>query len=124
VIWEKVAAERLKVIEKQQKEIDELKRLVKELSEKIARLEKNSTNSSKPPSSDIIKASQPEAAANGQKRKQGAQKGHKKHERTPFPPEQIDKTILHQSGRRLPIIWAAVLPHHRAYRSVHGGSMD
>jgi hypothetical protein len=29
-----------------------------------------------------------------------------------------------QSGRRLPIIWAAVLPHHRAYRSVHGGSMD
>jgi hypothetical protein len=29
-----------------------------------------------------------------------------------------------KSSRRLPIIWAAVLSHHRAYRSVHGGSMN
>jgi hypothetical protein len=40
VIWEKIAADRLKVIEEQQKEIEALKRLVKELSVKIARLEK------------------------------------------------------------------------------------
>jgi uncharacterized coiled-coil protein SlyX len=53
VIWEKVAADRLKVIEEQQKEIEALKLLVKELTERITRLEKNSTNSSKPPSSDI-----------------------------------------------------------------------
>ena len=26
------------------------------------------------------------------------------------------------SGRRLAIIWLADLPHHRAYRPVHGGS--
>jgi hypothetical protein len=62
----------------------------------LSNLEKNSTNSSKPPLSDIFKAAKPEEVANGQKRKQGAQKGHKKHERTPFPPEQIDKTIVHQ----------------------------
>jgi hypothetical protein len=53
VIWEKIADHRLKIIEEQQKEIEALKRLVKERSEKIARLEKNLTNSSKPPSSDI-----------------------------------------------------------------------
>jgi transposase len=96
VIWEKIAAEQLKVIEKQQREIEELKRLVKELSENIARLEKNSSNSSKPPSSDITKAPRQEMTVHGQKRKQGAQKGHKKHERPPFPPEQIDKTIVHE----------------------------
>jgi transposase len=95
VIWEKIAAERLKVIEEQQKEIEALKRLVKELSEKITRLEKNSTNSSKPPSSDIIKPPK-EEGEEGQKRAQGAQKGHKKHERLPFPPEQIDKIIVHE----------------------------
>jgi cell division protein FtsB len=38
----KIAADRLKVIEAQQKEMEALKQLVKELSEKIARLEKNS----------------------------------------------------------------------------------
>ena len=28
-----------------------------------------------------------------------------------------------KSGRRLPINWATDLPHHRAYRSVHGSSL-
>jgi hypothetical protein len=40
VIWEKIALDRLKVIEAQQKEIEALKPLVKELAEKIAWLEK------------------------------------------------------------------------------------
>jgi transposase len=98
VIWEKIASDRLKIIEAQQKEIEALKHLVKELSEKIARLEKNSTNSSKPPSSDITKPPKKEGEEGG-KRTQGAQKGHKKHERTPFPPEHIDKTIVHELSR-------------------------
>ncbi|MDR2435346.1 MAG: DUF6444 domain-containing protein [Treponema sp.] len=71
-------------MEEQQKEIEALKRLVKELSEKIARLEKNSTNSSKPPSSDITKPP----------KEKGDQKGHKKHERPPFLPEHIDHIIV------------------------------
>jgi transposase len=95
VIWEKIAAERLKVIEAQQKEIEALKRLVKELSEKIARLGKNSANSSKPPSSDITKPPKKEGGEGG-KRAPGAQKGHKKHEKPPFPPEQIDHIIVHE----------------------------
>jgi hypothetical protein len=76
VIWGKIAADILKVIEAQQKEIEALKRLVKELSEKIARLEKNSTNSSRPPSSDITKPPKKEGGK-GQKCTPGAQKGHK-----------------------------------------------
>lgn len=53
------------------------------------RLAKNSSNSSKPPSSDITKPK-------GKKRKKGkgkigAQPGHPKHERPPFPEEDIDQ---------------------------------
>ena len=98
MIWGKIAADRLKIIEAQQKEIEALKHLVKELSDKIARLEKNSTNSSKPPSSDITKPLKKEGVE-GVKRTQGAQKGHKKHERPPFSPEHIDKTIVHELSR-------------------------
>ena len=42
------------IIEKQAKEIKTLREHIKLLEEKIARLQKNSSNSSKPPSSDII----------------------------------------------------------------------
>jgi transposase len=98
VIWEKIAAEQLKLIEAQQKEIEALKLLVKELTEKIARLEKNSTNSSKPPSSDITKPPKKEGEQ-GETRTQGAQKGHKKHERPPFPPEHIDRIVVHEVSR-------------------------
>jgi len=33
-----------------------------------------------------------------------------------------DRTSAVRLGRRLAITWLADLPHHRAYRSVHGGS--
>jgi len=64
------------------------------LRERIVRLEKNSSNSSKPPSSDIINPNP--ADKKKKKRKRGGQLGHKKHSREPFPPEQIDKTIIHE----------------------------
>ncbi len=54
----------------------------KKLCERIARLEKNSSNSSKPPSSDIVNPNPP--AGKGRKRKRGGQKGHKKHMRELF----------------------------------------
>jgi hypothetical protein len=71
VIWKKIAADRLKVIEDQWKEIEALKRLVKKLSEKISRLEKNSTNSTKSTSSDITKPPK-KAVEEGEKRKMRA----------------------------------------------------
>ena len=64
------------------------------LRERIARLEKNSSNSSKPPSSDIINP-QPENKKK-KRRKKGGQRGHMKHTRPPFTPEQIDETIIHE----------------------------
>ncbi len=35
---------------------------------------------------------------------------------------QTEMAQMLESGRRLPISWAADLPHHRTYRSVYGGS--
>jgi transposase len=68
------------------------------LSERVVKLEaqlaaarKNSGNSSKPPSSDIAKPSQP-ASSKHRKRKRGGQPGHPRHERPPFAPEDIDQT--------------------------------
>ena len=65
-----------------------------ELCERIARLEKNSSNSSKPPSSDIINPKP--TLKNGRKRRHGGQRGHKKYSREPFTSDQIDKTIIYE----------------------------
>jgi len=64
--------------------------VIRELREEVARLKRNSGNSSKPPSSDIAKPPKTRSA-DGKKRKIGGQPGHEKHERTSFPPGQIDE---------------------------------
>ncbi len=64
------------------------------LRERIARLEKNSSNSSKPPSSDIINPQPPNTKK--RKRKIGGQKGHPKHTRPLFEGNEIDTTIVHK----------------------------
>jgi len=65
-----------------------LKQHIAELELRIAKLEKNSSNSSKPPSSDIVKPKAPNARKG--KRHIGGQPGHPKHDRTPFAAEEID----------------------------------
>ena len=82
------------IIAQQQREIKDLCALVEQLREKIARLEKDSNTSSKPPSSDIINP--PAKLQSKKKRKRGGQRGHKKHPRKPFPADEIDKTIIHE----------------------------
>lgn len=66
-------------------------RLLKEenriLSEKLAKLSKTSVNSSKPPSSDLVKKSHKKD--NEPKGKIGGQRGHAKHERNPFSQDDI-----------------------------------
>ena len=60
----------------------------------LARAKKNSRNSSKPPSSDIVKKPK-QQPKDGSKRKRGAQPGHDLHEREPFPDDEVDFVDLH-----------------------------
>jgi len=70
-----------------------LQERVKELEKMVAKLLKNSSTSSKPPSSDIVKPPKPKPRKGRRgKRRIGGQPGHEKHERKPFPPEQVDET--------------------------------
>jgi len=81
-------------VEELQAENKQLKLENFQLRDKIARLEKNSSNSSKPPSSDIVDP-QP-GRKKKKKRKIGAQKGHQKYTRQPFAADEIDRTIIHE----------------------------
>ena len=90
------------IIEKLTKQVASLLERIRQLEqenvmlkERIAQLEKNSGNSSKPPSSDIVK---PLKAIQrlGKKRKRGGQHGHRKFSRQPFEPEQVDEVIEYE----------------------------
>ena len=66
-----------------------LQKRIAELESENARLKKNSSNSSKPPSSDIVKPPRPPTPKGGGKI--GGQPGHPRHEREDLPPEQVDQ---------------------------------
>jgi len=69
-----------------------LEKRITELEAEVARLRKNSSTSSKPPSSDIVKAPKPKPKGRNKnrRRKIGGQPGHPKHEREPFAVEDVD----------------------------------
>src|SRR5262245_32175908 len=69
-----------------QARVDALLAEVTQLREQLAAAKKNSSTSSKPPSSDIVK---PPAGDSSSPRSAGGQPGHPKHERAPFPREQV-----------------------------------
>lgn len=91
----KLRDERISTLGKQVAELfkanEALVRENAELSEQIAKLSRNSSNSSKPPSSDIVKPPRPKQS--DEPRCQGGQPGHKGVNRQPFGPDRIDKTI-------------------------------
>ena len=62
---------------------------VAKLTEQVAKLSKNSSNSSKPPSSDIVKP--PKGDNPKGPRRQGGQPGHRGVNRPPFRPDQINR---------------------------------
>ena len=78
-----------------QEQLDQLQAKMESLEEQLAKARKNSSTSSKPPSSDIVKPPSPAPGDAEGKRSQGAQPGHSKHERAPFPPELITSIIPH-----------------------------
>ena len=81
--------------------VEQLRIQIAELERDIAALRKNSSNSSKPPSSDIVKppqnADKPKRKGRGKpkKRKRGGQPGHTMYDRPPFEAEQISATEVH-----------------------------
>src|ERR1700728_4014398 len=74
--------------------VEALRAEVASLREQVAAALKNSSTSSKPPSSDIVKP-KPPPADDSVKRSIGGQPGHAKHERDPFPAEQITHFATH-----------------------------
>ena len=71
---------------------------IAQLEAELARLKKDSSTSSKPPSSDVTKPPPKTKGGSGRKRKRrrGGQRGHARHERPLFPPEQVDKTWIYE----------------------------
>ena len=78
------------------KRVETLLARIKLLEDKIARLEKNSNNSSKPPSSDIVTPRRTVLKVSRKKRKRGGQPGHKKHSRKSFTADEVDHTIEYE----------------------------
>src|SRR5438093_2985077 len=71
---------------------ERLKARVAELEAQLAAAQKHSGNSSKPPSSDIVKPPKNGPEGEDTPRTIGGQPGHPRHERPAFPPEQLDDT--------------------------------
>ena len=88
------------IIKGLEKENQQLKLENKQLKEKIAKLQRHSKNSSKPPSSNFFKKPKetPKDSTDPSepKRKIGGQPGHPKAERKEFPPDQIDEVIQYE----------------------------
>ena len=89
-----------RLIQEQAAEIQRLKEVIARLEEEIARLKKDSHNSSKPPSSDIVKPKRPPAKRSRKKRKRGGQFGHRKCNRVSFRPDEVDEVIEYELTAR------------------------
>jgi transposase len=77
-------------VAEQDKQLAAQRQQIAALEAEVARLKKNSSNSSKPPSSDIVKPPKPLPPAGGQ-RKIGGQPGHEAHFRQPFTVQEIHR---------------------------------
>ena len=91
-----IIAEQQATITELTKTIETLLKRIQELEDEVARLKKNSNNSSKPPSSDIVKPRTKVRRKTVKKRKRGGQPGHKKHTRKAFTADEIDHVIKHE----------------------------
>ena len=85
------------------KQIEELKALVAALTKRVAELElelakakKDSSTSSKPPSSDITKPKPKKKPGRRKKPRRGGQPGHQRQLREPLPPDRVDQTIEYE----------------------------
>jgi transposase len=79
-----------------QRELQQSRADNQKLQDQIARLQRNSSNSSKPPSSDIVKPKKKDTPRGKRPRKIGGQQGHPRHERIPFGPDDIGPMIHYE----------------------------
>jgi len=96
-----------------------LTRQVETLKEQLAKAKKDSSTSSKPPSSDIVNPNKKTGKGKGRrgKRKQGGQQGHPKHARPEFPPEMLDAAWEYHLSE-CPVCGGTLLPSNEAPRTV------
>ena len=88
---EKLIAEREKQIADAEKQIADAEKQIADLERQLAGRKKNSTNSSKPPSSDGLAGEQrPRGRTHKSKRKPGAQPGHPGHHRALVPSTEVN----------------------------------
>jgi transposase len=73
-----------------QAQVAHLTATVADLQEQLARARKDSSTSSKPPSSDLVKPGPAAAADDQPKRQPGGQPGHPRQQRERFPPELVN----------------------------------
>jgi hypothetical protein len=95
---------------------------IAEWEAEVARLKKDSSTSSKPPSSDIVKPPRsPASRGRRGKRRQGGQPGHRQHLRPLFPPEQVDHVppVFEWTGKPLGRPLGLRLPLHFDRRPFH-----
>jgi transposase len=78
-----------------QQRLGHLEEEVQQLKKQLAAAHKDSSTSSKPPSSDIVKPGKPMAEGNDQRRTIGGQPGHPAHVRAPFTAEEVTQTLPH-----------------------------
>src|SRR5271166_5616356 len=77
------------LLDAQEARLKALEATVARLQAQIAAARKDSSTSSKPPSSDIVKPPKPELPEGQDKRHIGGQPGHPKHERPLIPPDLL-----------------------------------
>lgn len=78
------------------KQVEEQSRRIVELELQLAKALKNSSNSSKSPSRDIVKPPKKKKVDRRRKTKRGGQKGHQRKLRDPLPPERVNETFVYE----------------------------
>jgi len=102
-----IIAELKQLVEKQAQQIDAqtmliaaLRKEVEELKLALAKAQKDSSTSSKPPSSDIAKPKPRKKPGRPKKPRRGGQPGHKRQLREPLPDNRVNETVDYEITKR------------------------
>jgi transposase len=92
-----LVAEQAARLEEQAARLEEQAARIAELELALAKAKKDSSTSSKPPSSDLVKP-KPKNKKPGRRKKprRGAQPGHEQHLREPLPPDRVDEIVEYE----------------------------